>query len=84
MQICVVNPVLKDHSREIRNLASVQQPFLVLSLLRLDFEINSLPTNNIENIMGKRENAGHQYFLLFPLCFQKLSLAGLFILGIVW
>ena len=25
----------------------------------------------IENIAGKRENAGNQHFLLFPQCFQK-------------
>ena len=28
----------------------------------------------IENIVGKGENDGHQYFLLFPQCFQKHSL----------
>ena len=25
----------------------------------------------VENIAGKGENAGYQYFLLFPQCFQK-------------
>ena len=28
--------------------------------------------DRIENIVGKGENAGYQYFLLFPQCFQKL------------
>ena len=28
-----------------------------------------------ENIVGKGENAGYQHFLLFPQCFQKLSVA---------
>ena len=28
----------------------------------------------IENFVGKGENAGNQHFLLFPQCFQKLSL----------
>ena len=27
----------------------------------------------LENIVGKGENAGYQYFLLFQQCFQKLS-----------
>ena len=27
----------------------------------------------VENIVGKGENTGYQHFLLFPLCFQKLS-----------
>ena len=27
----------------------------------------------VENIVGKGENAGYQHFLLFPQCFQKLS-----------
>ena len=25
----------------------------------------------LENILGKAENAGYQYFLLFPQCFQN-------------
>ena len=27
----------------------------------------------VENILGKGENAGYQYFLFFPQCFQKAS-----------
>ena len=27
--------------------------------------------DRVENIVGKGENAGYQYFLLFPPCFQK-------------
>ena len=27
--------------------------------------------DNIQNIVGKGENAGYQHFLLFPNCFQK-------------
>ena len=27
--------------------------------------------HRIENIVGKEENTGYQYFLLFPQCFQK-------------
>ena len=30
----------------------------------------------VENILGKGENAGYQHFLLFPHCFQKLSVSG--------
>ena len=30
----------------------------------------------VENIVEKCENAGYQYFLLFPQCFQKLLLLG--------
>ena len=29
--------------------------------------------HRVENIVGKGENAGYQYFLLFPQCFQKAS-----------
>ena len=29
-----------------------------------------------ENIVGKGENAGYQYFLLFTQCFQKASSVG--------
>ena len=29
-----------------------------------------------ENILGKRENAGHQHFLLFGQCFQKTKPPG--------
>ena len=31
---------------------------------------------NVENMVGKGENAGFQHFLLFPLCFQKPSFFG--------
>ena len=31
----------------------------------------------VENIVGKGENAGYQYFLLYPKCFQKVSYTGL-------
>ena len=27
----------------------------------------------VENIVGKKEIAGYEQFLLFPQCFQKLS-----------
>ena len=39
--------------------------------------------DRVENIVGKGENAGYQHFLLFPQCFQKLSISGLLKLGIV-
>ena len=37
----------------------------------------------IENIVGKRENAVYQHFLLFPLCFQKFSFPEVLKVGIV-
>ena len=30
----------------------------------------------VENIVGRGENAGYQHVLLFPQCFQKLSVPG--------
>ena len=36
----------------------------------------------IENIVGKGENAGFQHFLLFPRCFQKVSLSRSLKLGL--
>ena len=39
--------------------------------------------DRVENIVGKEENAGYHHFLLFPQCFQKLSVSSLFKLGIV-
>ena len=30
--------------------------------------------DRVENIVGKGENAGNQHFLLFPHCFQKVSI----------
>ena len=29
-------------------------------------------SGRVENILGKRENAGYQHFLLFPKCFQSV------------
>ena len=37
----------------------------------------------IENIVGKGENAGYQHFLLFPQCFQKVPLSDTLKVGIV-
>ena len=38
----------------------------------------------VENIVGKGKNTRYQHFLLFPLCFQKLSFPEVSKLGIVW
>ena len=37
-----------------------------------------------ENIVGKRENAGNQHFLLSPQCFQKLYISKSLKAEIVW
>ena len=46
---------------------------------RLKFDLGQA-----ENIVGKGENAGYPYFLLFPQCFQKLSFPEVLKVGIVW
>ena len=38
----------------------------------------------IVNIVGKGENAGYQYFLLFLQCFLKLSFSEVLKVGILW
>ena len=38
----------------------------------------------VESIVGKRENAGYQDFLLFPQWFQKVSYTGSLKVVIVW
>ena len=38
----------------------------------------------VENIVGRRENAGYYHFLLCPQCFQKPSASGSIKVGIVW
>ena len=38
----------------------------------------------VANIVGKRENCGNQHFLLFPQCFQKISILGSLKVEIVW
>ena len=35
-------------------------------------EKSELVLGTVEDIVGKRENAGYQHFLLFPQCFQKV------------
>ena len=37
-------------------------------------EMEEFVLDRVENIVGKRENAGYQHFLLFLQCFQKASL----------
>ena len=41
-------------------------------------------SDQVENFVAKGENAGYQLFLLFPQCFQKLSMSGSLKLLIVW
>ena len=43
-----------------------------------------LVLEKVENIVGKRQNAGYQQFLFLPQCFQKASFSRLFKNGIVW
>ena len=38
----------------------------------------------VENNVGKGENAGYQHFFLFPHCFKKSSFPRLSSIGIVW
>ena len=38
----------------------------------------------VENFIGKDKADGYVHFLLFPLCFQKLSSSWLLQLKIVW
>ena len=40
--------------------------------------------DNVENIVGKGENAGYQHFLLFPQCFEKASFPDTSKCVIVW
>ena len=42
------------------------------------------PSDRVENIVGKGENAGYQHFLLSSQCFQKASSIGSSKVGIVW
>ena len=41
-------------------------------------------TDWVESIVGKRENAGYQYFLFFPQCLEKAFFPGSLKVGIVW
>ena len=40
--------------------------------------------DRVENIVGKGENAGYQYFLLSPQCFPKAFFSVSLKVGIVW
>ena len=40
--------------------------------------------DKIENIVGKKENAGHQHILVLPQCFQKAFSSRSLKVGIVW
>ena len=46
-------------------------------------EIMGFVFERVENIVGKGENAGYQYFLIFLQCFQKGSYPGPLKVGIV-
>ena len=40
--------------------------------------------DSIKNIVGKWENVGYHHFVLFPKCFQDLSVSEYLKLGILW
>ena len=40
--------------------------------------------DRVENIVGKRENAGYQHFLFFPQCFKRSSFLGSLKVETVW
>ena len=40
--------------------------------------------DRVENIVENGKNVGYQHFVLFPQCFQKLSITGSLKLGIMW
>ena len=46
-------------------------------------QILKMFSDGLENIVGKGENAGNHYFLLFPQCFQNLFFSGLLKVEIV-
>ena len=46
-------------------------------------EMMNFVFDKVGNIVGNRENAGYQHFLLFPQCFQRASLLGSLKVGIV-
>ena len=50
----------------------------IIAIQKLKFRLGK-----VENIVGKGENAGFQHFLLFQLCFQKLSFPEVIEVGIV-
>ena len=68
------NNKILDHSKLK---AFADDKFKVIQMLKILL-------NNIENIVGKEENAGYQDFLLFPQCFQKAISSGALNIGIVW
>ena len=39
---------------------------------------------NVENIVGKGENAVYQHSIIFPQCFQKASFSGSLKVEVVW
>ena len=47
-------------------------------------DIFKVVLGRVKNILGKRENAGYQHFLLLPKCFQKSPFSGSSKVWIVW
>ena len=57
----------------------------ILALSKLNVTQNfKLVSWKVENNVGKEENAGYQYFLLFQQCFQKVSFSGSLRVRIFW
>ena len=76
--ISVVNLLLNDKILDMAKLKAFADDQLIIARMMISL------LDRVENTMGKGENAGYQYFLLFPQCFPKPSSLGLLKVGIVW
>ena len=52
-----------------KELKNITEYMYNLTLYQTNPTLNDPEKEGFENIMGKRENAGNQHFLLFPQCF---------------
>ena len=72
------NPLLNDKFLDMSKLKAFADNKLNVA------EMTVFLFDKEENSVGNGENAGYQHFLLFPLCFPKISSLGSSRVGILW
>ena len=78
LSLALINPLPNDKILDVTKLKAFADDKLKVAKMRISL------IDRVENTMEKGENAVHQHFLLFPLCFPKPSSLGSLKVGIVW
>ena len=77
-QDCVFNTIPSEKVLDMTKFKAFADDKIILT------QKSKFMLERVENIVGKRENASYQQFLLYPQCFPKFSFLEVLQVGIAW